>query len=194
VDSDTRTFRSPEDKHILFDVTPEEICQYEKMQNSLYNLQNIGIQFLRVPDKMKQIISTFFKKNPEDLKKYAIARMINDELHLTSWYLTESFINAQQGQAKMELEGIGDPTNGHGGYSYIKKPQKERMDKDEQMVEKKPEKKVSGTGADLRKLKTLAVTEMLLETGIKYEEIQHMKRWARVDLLKRFGTGKYLRQ
>jgi hypothetical protein len=30
----------------------------------------------------------------------------------------------------MDLEGIGDPTNGHGGYSYIKKPQKERMDKD----------------------------------------------------------------
>lgn len=120
--------------------------------------------------------------------------MINDELHLTSWYLTESFTNAQQGQAKMELEGIGDPTNGHGGYSYIKKPQKERMDKDEQVIEKKPEKKVSGTGADLRKLKTSTVTDMLLQTGIKMEEIQHMKRWARVDLLKRFGSGKYLRQ
>jgi transcription initiation factor TFIID subunit 1 len=129
------------------------------MQNSLYNLQHIaGIQTLRTPDKMKQIISTFFKKNPDDLRKYAIAKMINDELHLTSWYLTESFINAQQGQAKIELEGLGDPTNGHGGYSYIKKPQKERMDKDEQVIEKKPEKKVSGTGADLRRLKTSVVT------------------------------------
>lgn len=62
---------------------------------------------------------------------------------------------------------MGDPTNGHGGYSYIKKPQKERMDKDEQIVEKKSEKKVSGTGADLRRLKTSVVTEMLLEQGIK---------------------------
>lgn len=162
VDSDSRTFRSFEDRQVNYDVTPEEICQYEKMQNSLYNLQSIGIQYLRVPDKMKQIISTFFKKYPDNLRYYAISRMINDELHLTSWYLTESFINAQQGQAKMELEGIGDPTNGHGGYSFIKKPQKERMDKDEQLVEKKPDKKVSGTGADLRKLKTSAVTEMLL--------------------------------
>jgi len=68
------------------------------------------------------------------------------------------------------------------------------MDKDEQIVEKKPEKKVSGTGADLRKLKTSAVTDMLIQTGIKMEDIQHMKRWARVDLLKRFGSGKYLRQ
>jgi len=73
------------------------------MQNSLYNLQSIEIQSLRVPDKMKQIISAFFKNNSDSLEKYAIARMINDELHLTSWYLTESFINAQQGQAKMEL-------------------------------------------------------------------------------------------
>ena len=123
-ESDSRTFRSSEDRQANFDVTPEEVCQYEKMQNSLYSLQSIGIQSLRVPDKMKQIISTFFKKNPESLRNYAISRMINDELHLTSWYLTESFINAQQGQAKMELEGIGDPTNGHCGYSYIKKPQK----------------------------------------------------------------------
>lgn len=26
--------------------------------------------------------------------------------------------------------GHADPTNGHGGYSFIKKPQKERTDKD----------------------------------------------------------------
>lgn len=94
----------------------------------------------------------------------------------------------------MELEGIGDPTNGHGGYSYIRKPQKERTDKDEQVTEKKQEKKVSGTGADLRKLKTTAVTDMLIERGLKFEEIKNLKRWDRVDLLKKHGSDKYLRQ
>lgn len=53
---------------------------------------------------------------------------------------------------------------------------------------------MSGTGADLRKLKTSTVTEMLIEKGFKMDEIQHMKRWARVDLLKKYGSGKYLRQ
>lgn len=42
------------------------------------------------------------------------------------------------------MYGHADPTNGHGGYSYIKKPQKERTDKDES--QKKEEKqKLSGT-------------------------------------------------
>lgn len=29
------------------------------------------------------------------------------------------------------MSGHADPTNGHGGYSFIKKPQKQRTDKDE---------------------------------------------------------------
>jgi hypothetical protein len=34
------------------------------MQNSLFNLQSLGITQLRTPDKMKQIISAYFKRNP----------------------------------------------------------------------------------------------------------------------------------
>lgn len=94
------------------------------MQNNLYNLQGLGIVNLKTPDKLKQIITTFFKKYPDDLTKFAFSKFISDELHLTSWYLSESFLSAEQEQSKIELIGLGDPTNGHGGYSYIKKPQK----------------------------------------------------------------------
>lgn len=50
------------------------------------------------------------------------------------------------------MTGHADPTNGHGGYSFIKKPQKERTDKDE-ASQKQQKSKLSGTEFDLRKLK-----------------------------------------
>ena len=77
-----------EDKDIQFDVTPEQICQYEKMQHNLYNLQGLGIINLKTPDKLKQTITTFFKKYPNELTKFALSKFISDELQLTSWYLS----------------------------------------------------------------------------------------------------------
>ena len=165
---DNKHFMGSEDKDLDFDVTPEQICQYEKMQNSLYNLQSLGIGKLKTPDKLKQTITTLFKEHPEDLTKFALSKFISDELQLTSWYLSESFLNAEQGQSKIELYGLGDPTNNHGGYSYIKKPQKERVEKEEQ-IDKKVDKKVSGTAFDLRKLKTEEIDRLLLERGKKPE-------------------------
>lgn len=90
-----------EDKDVDFDVTPEQICQYQKMQHNLYNLQVLGITNLKTPDKLKQTITTFFKKYPDDLTKFALSKLISDELHLASWYLSEAFLNAEQGQSKI---------------------------------------------------------------------------------------------
>ena len=59
----------------------------------------------------------------------------------------------RNGNAKIDLTGHADPTSGHGGYSFIKKPQKERTEKEE-MVRKSEKSKVSGSDADLRRLKT----------------------------------------
>ena len=52
--------------------------------------------------------------------------MIKEQLQRTSWYLTQSFLEYKNDLAKIDLIGPADPTNGHGGYSFIKKPQKER--------------------------------------------------------------------
>jgi hypothetical protein len=50
----------------------------------------------------------------------------------------------------MYLSGFGDPTNSHGGMSYVKLPLKtSRYEKDEKDVKKSM---VTGTNADLRKL------------------------------------------
>lgn len=39
-------------------------------------------------EKMKSILRKYFRSNKDSLQDYAIARMIRDELQLTSWYLT----------------------------------------------------------------------------------------------------------
>lgn len=171
---------------MLFEVTPEQICLYEKMQNSLHRLQSLGICTLKTADKLKQTITVFFKKYPNDLTKFAYSKFISDELQLTSWYLSESFLNAEQGQSKIELVGIGDPTNGHGGYSFIKKPQKERIEKEE-VIDKKVDKKVSGTKFDLRKLQTVQIEKLLLERGKKKEDFEGMSRWPKINMLKKIG-------
>ena len=92
------------------------------MQNTVNHLQNFGLHDLRGPEKIKVAISKYFRENPENLEGYAIAKIIWEELSISSWSLSSSFIS----QAKMYLTGPGDPTNGHGGYNYIKKPLKTR--------------------------------------------------------------------
>jgi len=60
--------------------------------------------------------------NIDDTAKCAIAQRIIEELYLTSWNLSQSFLSATQTQGRMYLEGYGDPTNGHGGMNFIKLP------------------------------------------------------------------------
>ena len=48
------------------------------MMNNLHNLQSAGIVNLKTPDKIKQIITTFFKKYPDDLTKFAFSKYISD--------------------------------------------------------------------------------------------------------------------
>ena len=62
--------------------------------------------------------------HPEVIRKNLIAKLIAEELQLTSWNLSQSFLTAKQTQGRLYLTGFGDPTNGHGGYSFVKKPLK----------------------------------------------------------------------
>ena len=71
------------------------------------------------------------------------------------------------------LKGVGDPSNGNGGYSFLKMPLKisndSNLDCMETRVALNPAiqnpKSVTGTDADLRKLKKDATYEKLLQVG-----------------------------
>lgn len=66
----------------------------------------------------------------------------------------------------MYLNGLGDPTNGHGGLSYVKKPLKSRTEKFE-VKDKKIDQKaaVTGTESDLRKLNQADAKQILMKMG-----------------------------
>lgn len=108
--------------------------------------------------------------------------MIREQLQLTSWYLSESFLKYKMRTSKIEINGFADPTNGRGGYSYINKPQKERTSRED--MEERAEKQRSSTMQDLRKLKVDDSKERLRAMGHNEDEIDFKGRWQLINLLK----------
>lgn len=63
-----------------------------------------------------------YLSNSEDINKTLIVNRIIEELLLTSWNVSNNFLLCQEHSSKMYVDGYGDPTNGHGGISFIKYP------------------------------------------------------------------------
>lgn len=90
------------------------------------------------------------------------------------------------------LEGIGDPSNGHGGYSYLKLPLKISQDSlNKAKINRmylnpaiQNPKAVTGTDADLRKLSKRDIKNKLIDLGFKDEQISSFTRWEMVALLR----------
>lgn len=59
------------------------------------------------------------------------------------------------------------------------------------MIDKKVDKKVSGTEFDLRKLKTVDIEKLLIERGKKKEDFQGLSRWPKINMLKKIGGDEY---
>ncbi len=97
----------------------------------------------------------------------------------------------------MLLEGVGDPTNGNGGLSFLKMPLKVKSEeclntaKDARMqlnpAIQNP-KSLYGTDADLRRLTKSKIKEKLLDLGYSFEELQTFSRWKMVGILKEKTT------
>jgi hypothetical protein len=78
-------------------------------------------------------------------------KFIEEELQLTSWNLTQNFINAMQGKGLLQITGFGDPSGRGEAYSYLRLAQKVANPKIEK--DKEPKAIVTGTDADLRKVR-----------------------------------------
>jgi len=53
--------------------------------------------------------------------------MIEDEVLCSPWNLSQSFLQYRV-TGMLLLQGTGDPSNGHGGYSFLKLPLKISQD------------------------------------------------------------------
>lgn len=173
------------------DVTPEEMCLYERMMQSHYKLYFMGIEELKSTDKLSVLRTKYFRNNIDDLYKTLVAKRIIEEILLSAWNVSYSFLSCQQGQGRMYLEGFGDPTNGHGGINFIKLPLK--ISRYESMLIKlsqktKPYQIVSGTRSDLRSLSMKFVHSKLKKFGYSDEVLSNLERWDKIELLREIAN------
>jgi hypothetical protein len=171
-------------------ITPENICQYESCQFGVYKLQEIGIKNLTNPDKISYAVNKFIQQTP-DSKQQFLAKVIEEELLTTPWNITQNFLQAKQIKGMLAIKGIGDPSSGTGGYSFLKMPVKTYNDnktlKEEIDILKSANKNiktVTGTDADLRKLSKEDIKLKLIQLGYEEEYINKLSRWERVSLLR----------
>ena len=97
----------------------------------------------------------------------------------------------------MLLEGIGDPSRGNGGISFLKMPLKVKSEEclntaKDARLQLNPAilnpKSLYGTDADLRRLTKSKIKEKLLDLGYSQEELQGLSRWKMVGILKDKST------
>jgi transcription initiation factor TFIID subunit 1 len=65
-----------------------------------------------------------FNREEADVTLRRVAKLIESEVLSSPWNLSSSFIKVKQDSSMMLLNGVGDPSFGHGGYSFIKMPLK----------------------------------------------------------------------
>ncbi len=176
-------------------MTPEMICQYESACHGQFRLQRLGITEILSADKISYSTNKF-NREETDLTLRRIAKLIEKEVLSTPWNLSSSYIKVKQTSEMMMLNGDGDPSFGHGGYSFLKMPLKISADsllgaKDNRMnlnpAIKNP-KAVTRTDADLRKLQKLDIFGKLLKLGFNEDQLKDRTRWEMVGMLRACAT------
>lgn len=180
----------PSEQQLLEKVSPEEVCQYESMRAGQLALQEKGITITSI-DKLESAVKKVKSElNEDDRKTKHLANWIEEQLMLTPWNLTNSYISTKQSKGMMKIDGEGDPTSGHCGYSFIKVPMKLPHGSDKIEIESstdpsKYQRIVTGTDADLRKLSMNDLMKKLMTFGVvRRDKVEGLTRWERVGMLK----------
>jgi hypothetical protein len=180
----------PNEQEIRELITPEKICQYESMLAGQLSLHNRGISITSI-DKLPAAVQKLKKEVIEPRTAY-LAGYIEDELMVTPWNLTSSYIMTKQNKGMMRIEGVGDPTHGLCGYSFVRLPMK--LPQNDKPVQNETSKNtpfnkiVTGTDADLRKLSMAEVKRKLVQLGCPEDRIEGLPRWDRVALLRNLSS------
>ncbi|KAF0696137.1 Aste57867_13083 [Aphanomyces stellatus] len=127
-----------------------------------------------------------------------IARSINEQLLLTPWNLTNGYVECHlqgKGSGMLLLGGVGDPSARGEGFSFVRVPQSrakkkeggEELISDEAAVQKAVAA-VTGTTADLRKLKMKEAGDVLKNLGMSDTDIAKLRRWDRIYMVRELST------
>lgn len=168
-------FRLPQEAEIRTMVTPEQCCAYYSMLAAERRLQDAGYG--------EKSLCTLEDDDDEDKQ-----REMDDEVKAAPWNTTRAFISAMKQKCLLQLTGIADPTGCNEGFSYVKVPNKPLLPKEEAIKEPQPKKTVTGTDADLRRLKLSTAKAMLRDSGIPEDKIAKLPRWNVIHLVRELST------
>ncbi|CAI5723059.1 hypothetical protein KXD40_004322 [Peronospora effusa] len=160
----------------------------------------------RVKEKAQ---AELWKKDPVVRKletDIQVARYINEQLQLTPWNLTNNYVECHlqgKGSGMLQLGGIGDPTGRGEGFSFVRVPQSRAKKKDgeddaaptaeskisaETAAVQKAVAAVTGTTADLRKLKMKEAGDVLRNLGLADADIKKLRRWDRIHMVRELSS------
>lgn len=132
-----------------------------------------------------------------------VARYINEQLQLTPWNLTNNYVECHlqgKGSGMLQLGGIGDPTGRGEGFSFVRVPQSRAKKKEgeeeaaaggtsaENAAIQKAVAAVTGTTADLRKLKMKEAGDVLRNLGLADADIKKLRRWDRIHMVRELSS------
>jgi transcription initiation factor TFIID subunit 1 len=134
-----------------------------------------------------------------------VARYISEELQLTPWNLINNYVECHlqgKGSGMLQLSGVGDPTGRGEGFSFVRVPQaRSKRRSDEEGVSggiigaecslRDNTASITGTMADLRKLKMKELGAVLRNLGVNANEVNTLHRWDRIHLLRDLSTRAY---
>nr|CDS28243.1 transcription initiation factor TFIID subunit 1 [Hymenolepis microstoma] len=173
-------YRMPSEEELRYLVSPEDYCAYASMQAAELRLKDAGYG-----EKSLFVLEENQEENEEGQPK------MEDEVRAAPWNTTRAFLAAQRGGCFLELHGPADPTGCGEAFSYSKTSAKPgalfRLAGGEARGLLK-HKNVTGTDADLRKLRLREAREMLRGFGISESELATFKRWEIIDMVRFTST------
>ena len=175
--------RLPTEDEIRSSVTPEQCCAYYSMLAAEQRLKDAGYGE-----------KNLFAADDEDVDNIKI----DDEVKNAPWHTTRAYLDAIKGKCFLQVNGVADPTGRGEGFSYVRQPFKPTNTKQEEEQEKQQQKEqaaqnkrmVTGTDADLRRLNLKDAKKLLLKYGLPQEEIDKLKRWEIIDVVRTMSTQK----
>ncbi len=130
-----------------------------------------------------------------------IAQYINEEVLLTPWNKTGSFLGnstdrgmvgggsssnfSTSNRENLRLKGLGDPSGCGEGFSFLLKLPEDKIGSKAELPpdQIRTAKKIRGTSADLRKLNMRELLQQLVDLGMEREMASQLKRWDRVHMI-----------
>mmetsp|Transcript_45235 Transcript_45235/g.79006 ORF Transcript_45235/g.79006 Transcript_45235/m.79006 type:complete len:1418 (-) Transcript_45235:87-4340(-) len=138
---------------------------------------------------IERFVAVTIKQIQRTDARLAIGRFLFDRLVVAPWNTTEAYVRShleRDGQGKMELQGVGDPSGRGEGFSFVRIIKQARGPGG--TVAKKNTVKYFDTDKDLRKLTKKDAVRLLVALGVREAEAMALKRWDRVHMIREFST------